>query len=500
MSSSLRIITSWTILAAVVFAAADAQSPDSVMAVRKINLRDAIALALTNSPTILDARYSLQIADAQVKEAWSSVLPTVSTTGSYQRSIEKQKIFLPADFSNPGSGELIPIEIGSDNTWNAGVSVAQPIFDMRAFIGVGASARVRQLQEEMVRGTAQTVVTTVRQGYLNALLAVEQVYLLEKSVERVRQSMDEARVLHQSGLASEYDVLRLEVQLSNLDAQLHQAIIRAAAARRNLLGDLGLPTDTDLEFAGHLSSLDLRDKANNTDDNLILLEQIGFGDDNQPEFATVYSQALNDHSNIRQQDITIDLGRAQLRAQRAQYFPTLSVFYNHSLSAQEDSIPDFFGDSSERVQFAVAGVNLQFDIFTGFARGARIQQRKVAIRQSQLRKRQLELSTDTQLRTLLEDLDDTRYRVASRLRAVEQAQRGFEIASAEFRNGLSSQLQVTDAEVALKQSEFNYSSTVFEYLLVRTRLDAAIGAAPSDPLDLTNNSASANSDALNNTR
>ena len=58
------------------------------------------------------------------------------------------------------------------------------------------------------------------------------------------------------------------------------------------------------------------------------------------------------------------------------------------------------------------------------------------------------------------------------------AQRGFEIASAQYREGIGSQLELTDAEVALRQSEFNYAQAVYDYLVFRAQLDEAVGQVP----------------------
>lgn len=62
--------------------------------------------------------------------------------------------------------------------------------------------------------------------------------------------------------------------------------------------------------------------------------------------------------------------------------------------------------------------------------------------------------------------------------AVQQAQRGFEIASAQYSEGLSSQLELTDAEVALRQSEFNYAQAVYDFLVARAQFDEATGQVP----------------------
>jgi outer membrane protein TolC len=61
---------------------------------------------------------------------------------------------------------------------------------------------------------------------------------------------------------------------------------------------------------------------------------------------------------------------------------------------------------------------------------------------------------------------------------VQQATRGFEIASAQYREGLGSQFELIDAEVALRQSEFNYAQAVFDYLVARAQLDEATGLVP----------------------
>ena len=54
----------------------------------------------------------------------------------------------------------------------------------------------------------------------------------------------------------------------------------------------------------------------------------------------------------------------------------------------------------------------------------------------------------------------------------------------EYREGLGSQLQITDAENALRQSEFNYAQAVYDYLIARARLDTALGTVPVAPGDI----------------
>ena len=55
------------------------------------------------------------------------------------------------------------------------------------------------------------------------------------------------------------------------------------------------------------------------------------------------------------------------------------------------------------------------------------------------------------------------------------------IASAEYREGIGSQLQVTDAEVALRQAQFNYAQAIYDFLTARAQLELALGLVPERP-------------------
>ncbi|MDH5225581.1 MAG: TolC family protein, partial [Actinomycetota bacterium] len=123
---------------------------------------------------------------------------------------------------------------------------------------------------------------------------------------------------------------------------------------------------------------------------------------------------------------------------------------------------------------------IELPIFRGFRESARMQQARAYIDQNRA---SLELAREqlvNELRTLVDAIAETQARVVSQNRAVAQAQRGFEIASAEYREGLGSQLQITDAELALQESEYNYAQAVFEHLIARSNLDAALGTVPDD--------------------
>jgi outer membrane protein TolC len=445
------------------------------------SLERCLAFALENSRQLRDATLGLDIARKQVREAWGEILPKVDATMTYTRNLSDQEQLIPAVFIDPsGQGQgLIPVRFTLDNVWNATVSLEQPLFQAEVFIGVGAAGRFKQLQVERTRGTAHQVVTEVRNAYYAALLQRENVNLIEESLRRVGETLRETQGLNRAGLSSNYDVLRLEVEYGNLEPNLRRARNALTSAKRDLKVAMGLDVATPLDLAGSLITADFSQPATNDPENLAILRVAGVSVTSEEDLPRLMELRSRYRSDLRESRVRTSLAETQLAAERATLYPKLSAFANYQLSAQEDGSPDFFGEESQdRIDNWQAGLRLELPIFEGFQRYSRIAQRRLEVRQRETEERLIEDQAINEVRTLLDGLLEARERIESRLRAVNQALRGFEIASTQYREGLGSQLQVTDAEEALRLSQFNYSQAAFDVLAAQAALDAAVGVVP----------------------
>jgi outer membrane protein TolC len=444
-----------------------------------LDLEAAVRTALDRSPQLRAARYGLEEAEEQVSEAWGSVFPTVDLSSTYTRNVSPALNFLPANIFDPDAppDELVGVQFGADNTWQLTVSVEQPLLNAAAFIGVGAAGRFRALQEESVRGEALTVVTRVRESFYGLLLAQEQARLTENSVRRVRESLDETRALNRAGLASEYDVLRLEVELANLEPNLRRANNAVRQGRRQLGIDLGLDAEQTeaLRVAGTLAELQLAEPESNSPANRQLLTFVGvpWGPDGE---TPAVGELVALRSDVRQLELTESLRKTELRLEQVDYLPQVSLFGTYAINSQQNGDPDFFG--APRAYSRNVGVQLTLPIFQGFRRDARIDQRRAVLRQAETQTALARSQATAELRSFIEQADEAWERASGQRLAVSQASRGFDIARAQYREGLGSQLELTDAEVALRQSEFNYAQAVYDFLVARARLDAAAGRVP----------------------
>ena len=452
------------------------QEPERVMGITSL-----VRTALDGNRDLIAARQGYVTAQEQVSEAWSNVMPSVDFNASYTRNISPTVNFLPAQIFDPtaGSDEYIGVQFGADNAWSSTVAIEQPIFRPGVIVALGAASRFERLQDEVVRGQAQSVVTQVRFSYYQLLLAQEQVRLTTNSVERVRHSLRETKALNRAGLTSDYDVLRLEVELANLEPNLRRAENAVLQARRQLAIQANLDEHEALRVTGALAEMDLTNRDGNDQANREILSFAGFERSRVEAVDETLSRAVELRSDLRQLELTEELRHSEMRLEQAEYLPEITLFGSYVISAQNNGSPSWFGGSNgQRAYSRFIGLRVSLPIFHGFRRDARVDQKRAALRQARAQTEQgLDLAR-SQVRTIIEGAEEAFLRAGAQRLAVEQAQRGFEIASAQYREGLGSQLELTDSEVALRQSEFNYAQAVYDYLVAQAQLDEAVGRVP----------------------
>jgi outer membrane protein len=445
------------------------------------SLQRVISLALENNRDLQTAQLGLLTAGQQVREAWGSLFPTIDASVGYQRNVAIQEAFLPAIIFDPDASpdELIPVRFGADNNWSAWVYITQPIFDAGAFIGVGTAGRYKEMQREVVRGQAQQVASRVRRTYYQALLAHEEVRVTEESIARTEETLRETRGMYRAGLASSYDVLRLEVRLANLTPNLRRAQNTALAAERNLSVDLGMSEVTPVGVAGRLHQVNLASVDSNEGANRELLRLVGFRNALDASFESLYQLAQRMRSDLRQAQLNYELQDARVKHERTSMYPRLNAFFNYGVIAQENGSLDPFGENeNQRTTSAVLGLSLEIPVFSGFQRSARVEQRELEREQAHLQLELLERETANQIRTALEALEEARERAEAQGEAVSEARRGYEIVTAQYLAGVSSQLELTEGEVLLRESEFAYAQAVYDYLIAQADLDEAVGVVP----------------------
>ena len=445
-------------------------------------LRTAVEIALVNNVQILAASSSVRIAEQQVREVQSGVYPQVSAEASYlrtlgslsQRVIPDQDPVIESDTAN-----------APDNVWTASLKLNQTVIDFRVFAGFAAAGHLVSLRGEERRGAAHQVVDLVRQSYFDVLLAAEQEALTEQSIARVRQTLRETRARHGEGFASDDELLRAEVQFTNLETRLILARNRVVAARGRLLVTIGVDPLQPVAVSGSLSELQLAPGARNSAGNADLLAATGAVALAAMTEEELRQAAFTLRSDLRQWRIGVTLGEKQVEVQEREALPLIRAFGSVDFRVADDDEDDVFGSRipmSDRYSqwdlTASAGLSIQVPVFSGFGRLSRLEQRREELRRTSDGLRHAEREMVNQIRTLAAALREARARAASQRVAIVQSERGYEIATARYRAGVGSQFEVVAAETTLREAEFNYAQAVYDYLSTASRLELATGQVP----------------------
>lgn len=447
---------------------------------KPVSLSQAIQIALANNTDIKRSLLTLEDADQQVRIAWSEVLPEITGNANYTRNLEIPVNFVPAQFFDPNApaGELVPLQFGTDNTWNGGFSVSQTLFRGEAIIGISSSQLYKSAQAENLRATTQQIVTETRIAYYNVLVAEEQLRLQTATVERLRENLRENRARQKAGLIDEYAVLQVEVQLSNQEPLLTEARYAVEQAYRELKITMGLPIELGLSVQGDFSSYQIgaeasQDAANSNIREIDTMTPYSF--EKQQKLEQVATDLRGDIRVLQKQE---DLKEREIRAIQSRFLPTLSANYNLNWSAAQAGSPVFFGSEETRARSQTVGVSLSLPIFQGFERSANLQIAKIEQKDIELQQEFALRSARNEIESARESLNQAIETAPAREKALAQARQGYERAVARLNNGIGSQIDVTEAEFQLRQAEVNYAQMVYNYLSAKARYDLSIGMVP----------------------
>ena len=214
-----RIILTFSFAFAGLFAA-DAQM--------RLTLDEAVDIALSENPTVKVADMEVERYDYVRRQTWGTLLPQLSASGSYSRSIVKSEM---------RGG----ISFGADNTFAVQGDLTLPLFAPAVYRTLKLNDTQRAAAVEAARASRIDLVAEVKKAFYNILLAEQSLVVLRESEATVRRTVDDTKLQYDNGLASEYDLLTAEVQLSNLQPTILQTENSIRLAKLMLKMYLSIP-------------------------------------------------------------------------------------------------------------------------------------------------------------------------------------------------------------------------------------------------------------------
>lgn len=433
-----------------------AQAPPATDTVR-LSLNEAVSRALRESEEIAVVRAQIDQAESQVTQVTAQVLPQISTNLTYNRAIKT--IFdniggepMPGDTAENPFGDLFEdMPFGRPNNYIASFQLTQLLW---AGGTVGAARdvarRFTSASRAQLEETADEMTLQVRNAYLDAVLAEHLHQIAVDSREVADAHLRQVESFFQAGTTSEFELLRARVDRENREPAVVQAENAAELAllalKRliNLRADQPLQLTTEFEPATGVEV--------NQDELTRLIRQ-------RPAL-----KAAEDVIVMRERAVSI---------YRGQFFPTVRLIGNMGFQAfPENMAPPGFDQWREDWNVAVA---VSWNPFDGFRRRGLIGEAQAQLRQAHVEEALLREGLDLQLAASMAEYRRSRSQLEVTEETVSLAERTLELADVRFANGLSTQLEVSDAALLLDQARVNQVQAQHAYVKALAQLERTSG-------------------------
>lgn len=412
----------------------------------ELNLEDAMQRAFNTNPAITIAGYERDSARASYNAARNSRWIAISGSHSTQRSGYDDYHQVRNNITNTLS---LSKEIG--NAHANSLTASMPLYTGGKLSGTIKQAKAGYLiSEQGLQKAYNDMRTTVTNGYFDMLQADNMQKLGRESVERLADHLKNVEAQYEVGVVAKVDVLRSQVELANAKQSLIKAENAYQIAEANLNKIVGLPMDTQLKL-----------------DNILVYTPY----DNDMQYCLDY--AAMHRPELEQAKQNVEAAKGALRVAISGHMPQVAA--SASQSWKDSNWP---GD--ENGKWGV-GVTVSMNIFDSGVTVSKIHGAEADLKKAHETYRDTVDAVNLDVRSNYLNLREAEKRIDTTKLAVSQAEEDYRIAQLRYMNGVGTNTDVLDAQVALTDAKTNYLQAMYDYNTCKTNLETAIGVPMQFP-------------------
>jgi outer membrane protein TolC len=459
-------------------------------AVVQLSLDDALRLAQAQSQTVEIARAGVTRATGTALQARSQMLPQLNASAGYGRTLQSQfsgfsasaapdttpkpvasrslctpfipETATPADraaalaqaatcpaTSSSGGFDLSKTSFGAKNQYNLALAFSQNVYTGGRVQAqtAAAQAQVRSANIDVASQRAQ-VSLDVTSAYYDAVLADQLVAIADSALSETEVVLTQTKVARQVGNSSEYDLLRAQVTRDNQVPVRIQAVSSREVAFLHLKQLLNLPLEDSLRLVTRLDS---------TTGPVLPAAAVGATPDT----------VVADRAPLRQADEAIHAAEAQVKVAKSERIPSLAIVSSFQrLYFPTTGIPTF----AQGVNNWTVGLSTNFPILDGGRIKGDETIAAAGVQQAKAQREQTRQFAALDTRVALTSLDEAEATWNASRGTVDQAQRAYAIDQVRFREGISTQTDLTQSRLQLEQARANRAMAARNLAVARVRL------------------------------
>lgn len=415
------------ILVALVFAVTPATLP-----AEEYSLDDLFRTALSRSEKLRVAEENLTISEIGKEKAFSYLLPRLTATGGYNQYTDKRMT---------GTSVIQPYHSAS---WGIRIDETFSLSGRELTALDISKQNVTKSRYDLTAIREDYLLRYVAAAYYNALMARKSLDIANANLERLIKYRDAAESRLKIGEVTRTVLLRAEGELSGARSDRLQA--------RNAL---------ELALSVLASNCGIKDP--------FTLRESTSEEGDIPLLAAVQQQAFAARADLKSLEVQKQIAAGQTKFTEGTFWPSFSV-YGVYAGADQNPPPGSLNRES-----IYAGAALNFPFFEGGLRKAEVAEAKARERQAALFYEDLKKSIEIEIRTAYLDLVTQKGILQFLNDQFAFARDNYRAVTRQFEFGLSSSLDVMDANTLLVSAEQKVASASYNYRLAHLRLKKAEG-------------------------
>ena len=407
----------------------------------KLTFKQSVDLVLASSDQVKMAAESVAGAELKIAESKSMYWPTAGLSGNYTRN----SFFGSFDF--PMNGQTFTIKFGLANMYRAAVAVNGIIFNWgRTARTVDLSRAGLTLAEDGVDMAKHMIGYQVVPFFYGTVFFREAIQVLEDNRRAFEKKLEIMTERYKAGLASSFETNLIQVQMASLEGQKLDFENNIAKFRIAFNALAGRPEEAP--FAP---------------DAGLVFQPADFNRDE------LLKEAFANRVEFRQVDHQVMLNEASLGLAKTANKPTVAAAFNYEFrNGFMPVVEEIHGNWT-------ALLTVNYPAFDGFRTKAQVAQAESMLRQTELRRSDVERTVTIEVESALSDLRTIEKKMEIEKLKIKQAQDALRIAEERFQNGLLSATDFVDAQNAVESARLNALQLVYGHILGEYTLFRACG-------------------------
>jgi outer membrane protein len=401
-----------------------------------LTLADAQAIALRLHPQIASANYLLLAAQEVVKETRSGYFPTVNLYGTAVGANEEGTRILAGGLNNPSVYDRAA----------GGLQVNQLITDFGRTANLTASSKLQaEAENQNLELTREQVLLQVNSAYFGALSAQAVLGVAQQTVDTRQLLLDRVSALATNALRSELDVSFARVQLQQARLLLEKSQNDSDAALATLSTSLGYSDFHPFQ----------------------LVEQPPGGNAVPGEVSDLVQTALARRPELIRLRDQREAALRFARAQRDSRLPTIEAV---GVAGDAPTHDDHLSDN-----YAAGGLQLSVPLFAGGLYSARQHEAEFRAQSEDELLRSLGDDIIRDVRIAWLNLKNAQQQQQTTAELVRNAADAFELAQARYKSGISSIVELSEAQLNLTSAQISDASARYNVLIEQANLNYQTG-------------------------